>query len=242
MIKFAMITGCGHTGTTLLARMMGVHSKIYNPPYETNIFLAYNVLKWSTLLELQFLDAKNSKEGCRIFLEKTPRHIWHVDYIKRVVPSAKFILMTRNGRDVVASLYERTGDIHGAILRYKDDSMLTIRQLDNDAALLVRYEDLIADSYLELNNIMDFIGLDFEESMLNFHENTVNWFHQDTSEKGTRDDGVEHDKFRNWQVNQPIFTRSKQWNERIPKEYWALVDRFFEDLGEGIMKELGYNY
>ncbi len=240
MIKLAMITGCGHTGTTLLARMMGVHSKIYNPPYETNIFLAYNVLKWDVLLESQYIDAKKNKKKCRIFLEKTPRHIWHVDYIRRAVPGVKFILMTRNGRDVVASLYERTGDIKGAILRYKDDSLLTIRQLDNDDSLLLKYEDLILNPYIELSNVMSFIGLEFEESMLNFHESAVNWFDLSNSEKGTGEEGIEHDKLRNWQVNQPIFTKSKQWNERVPKKYWPEVDKFFSENGNEIMNKLGY--
>ena len=150
MIEFVMITGCGHTGTTLLARMLGVHSKIYNPPYETNLFLAYNALQWESLLESHYLDAKKSKEDCSVFLEKTPRHIWHIDYARKAVLNAKFILMTRNGRDVVASLYERTGDIHASILRYKDDSLLTIRQLDEQSVLLVRYEDLIANPCLEI--------------------------------------------------------------------------------------------
>jgi hypothetical protein len=240
MIKLAMISGCGHTGTTLLARMMGVHSKIYNPPYETNIFLAYNSLQWEVLLGSQLLDAKNKKKDCSIFLEKTPRHIWHVDYIKRVVPDAKFILMTRDGRDVVASLYERTGDIHKAILRYKDDSLLTIRQLDNHSAILVRYEDLIANPRIELIRIMNFIELKFEDSMINFHKDTVNWFNLNNAEKGTGEEGVEHDKLRNWQVNQPIFSQSKQWNERIPKKYWTEVDDFFEEFGNKIMQKLGY--
>jgi hypothetical protein len=240
MIEFVMITGCGHTGTTLLARMLGVHSKIYNPPYETNLFLAYNALQWESLLESHYLDAKKAKEDCSVFLEKTPRHIWHIDYVRKAVLNAKFILMTRNGRDVVASLYERTGDIHASILRYKDDSLLTIRQLDEQSVLLVRYEDLIANPYLELTNIMNFINLKFEDSMLNFHENTVNWFKLENTEKGTRRDGIEHDKLRNWQVNQPIFHHSKQWNERIPKKYWGEVDRFFEDCGDVIMQKLGY--
>ncbi len=235
-----MITGCGHTGTTLLARMLGVHSEIYNPPYETNIFLAYNALKWEALLKSHFLDAKNAKEDCSIFLEKTPRHIWHIDYVNRVVLNAKFLLMTRNGRDVIASLYERTGDIYESILRYKDDSLLTIRQLDNQSSLLVKYEDLITNPYFELNRIVEFIDLKFEESMLNFHESTVNWFNLDSTEKGTGAEGVEHDKLRNWQVNQPIFSHSKLWNERIPKEHWAEVDQFFEDCGDAIMQKLGY--
>jgi hypothetical protein len=240
MMKFLMITGCGHTGTTLLARILGVHSEIYNPPYETNMFLAYNTLKSEELLKSHFLDAKNAKKGCSVFLEKTPRHIWHVDCVKRVVPDARFLLMTRNGRDVIASLYERTENIYESISRYKDDSLLTIRQLDAQSSLLIKYEDLIINPHLELNKIVKFIDLKFESSMLNFHKDTVNWFNLDDTEKGTGIEGIEHDKLRNWQVNQPIFTNSKPWNERIPSEHWAKVDKFFEDCGNKIMSRLGY--
>ena len=63
MKKLVMISGCGHTGTTLLARMMGVHSKMYNPPFETNIFLAYNSLKWKYLIESLYKEAKREKKG-----------------------------------------------------------------------------------------------------------------------------------------------------------------------------------
>ncbi|MDC1447719.1 sulfotransferase [Candidatus Thioglobus sp.] len=241
MLEFVMITGCGHTGTTLLARIMGVHSKIYNPPYETNLFLAYNVLKWNSLLEEHYSDAKKSKEDCMVFLEKTPRHIWHIDYARKAILNAKFILMTRNGRDVIASLYERSGDIQASILRYKDDSLLTIRQLDEQSVLLVRYEDLIINTNSELTKIMSFINLKFEESILNFHESKVNWFNlKDTTKGNGKGDGVEHDKLRNWQVNQPIFATSKLWNERIPREHWGEVDQFFKDCGDEIMQKFGY--
>jgi len=236
-----MITGCGHTGTTLLARIMGAHSKIYNPPYETNLFLAYNVLKWNSLLEEHYLDAKKSKEDCMVFLEKTPRHIWHIDYARKAILNAKFILMTRKGRDVIASLYERSGDIQASILRYKDDSLLTIRQLDEQSVLLVRYEDLINNTNSELTKIMSFINLKFEESILNFHENTVHWFNLKDTKKGNgKGDGIEHDKLRNWQVNQPIFSTTKSWNERIPREHWNEVDQFFKDHGDEIMQKFGY--
>jgi hypothetical protein len=241
MIKLAVITGCGHTGTTLLARMMGVHSSIYNPPYETNIFLAYNALQWNKVLESHFSKAKKAKVNCEILLEKTPRHIWHVDFINRAVPNAKIILMTRNGRDVIASLYERTGDIDSSILRYKDDSYLTLRQLNNSLCTLIRYEDLIENLELELTRILDFIGLRYEESILNFHKTPVNWFHQKKIVKGEpMDDGDEHNKLRNWQVNQPIFIQSKKWSDRIPPEHWEKVDNFFENSGNEIMEKLGY--
>lgn len=240
MLNFVMITGCGHTGTTLLARILGTHSKIYNPPYETNIFLAYNALKWKSLLHSHYLEAKRTKKDCSFFLEKTPRHIWHVDFVKNSIPSSKFLLMTRDGRDVIASLYERTGNIDASILRYKDDSLLTIRQLGDESVLLLKYEDLIDCTKSSLVNILNFIDLDFEESMLNFHEVDVNWFNLDTVKKGKRDDGIEHDNFRNWQVNQPIFKNSRGWEDRIPKKHWNKVDDFFNDYGDEIMKKLGY--
>lgn len=236
-----MITGCGHTGTTLLARIMGVHSKIYNPAYETNLFLAYNVLKWNSLLEEHYLDAKKAKKDCVVFLEKTPRHIWHIDYARKAMLDPKFILMTRNGRDVIASLYERSGNIKSSILRYRDDSLLTIRQLDEQSVLLVKYEDLITNTNSELTKILRFINLKFEKSILNFHESTVNWFNlEDTTKGNGKGDGIEHDKLRNWQVNQPIFSTSKLWNERIPREHWAEVDQFFKDCGDEIMQQFGY--
>ena len=84
-----MITGCGHTGTTLLARMMGVHSQIYNPPFETNIFLAYNSLKWQYLIESLYREAEREKRKFKVLLEKTPRHIWHVDFVRRKLPKTK---------------------------------------------------------------------------------------------------------------------------------------------------------
>lgn len=240
MKKLVMISGCGHTGTTLLARMMGVHSKIYNPPFETNIFLAYNSLKWKYLIESLYKEAKREKKDYKVLLEKTPRHIWHIDFVRRKLPETKFILMTRNGRDVIASLYERYNDIEASIRRYKDDSLLTIRQIDDNKVFLLRYEDLIENPEKCLKEIMTFVGLKFESSMLNFHQTKVSWFKLDEIKKNSREDGVSHNNFRNWQVNQPIFKSSKTWKERIPKKKWIDLENFFEEEGNKIMNTLGY--
>lgn len=76
--------------------------------------------------------------------------------------------------------------------------------------------------------------------MLNFHQNKVNWFNLDRVEKGTGEEGVEHDKLRNWQVNQPIFRQNKHWHDRVPERHWKDVDNFFSEYGEHIMTKLGY--
>lgn len=239
-MKLALLTGCGHTGTTILARMLGAHSKVFNPPFETNIFLAYNVLKWRVLLDAEVLKAKKEKPGCELLLEKTPRHVWHVDYVRRVLPETRFVLMTRNGRDVIASLYARTQDLQGSIRRYKDDSLLTIRQLDGPNTMLVRYEDFIDTPEKELAGILAFLGLKWEPEVLSYHEKPVAWFGVQGFEKGSGSEGAEHDKLRNWQVNQPLFRPSSSWTEKIPESLWGEVDEFFASTGDCIMKELGY--
>tara|TARA_B100000575_G_scaffold148723_1_gene118629 strand:+ start:3268 stop:3993 length:726 start_codon:yes stop_codon:yes gene_type:complete len=240
MKKLVMISGCGHTGTTLLARMMGVHSEIYNPPFETNIFLAYNSLKWKYLIESLYKEARRKKKDYKVLLEKTPRHIWHIDFIRRKLPETKFILMTRNGKDVIASLYERYKDIQASIRRYKDDSLLTIRQIDDKKVFLLRYEDLIENPKKCLKEIMNFVELKFESDMLNFHQTKVSWFKLDEIKKKSRKDGVSHNNFRNWQVNQPLFKSPKTWKERIPKKNWIDLENFFEEEGNKIMNTLGY--
>ena len=240
MKKLVMISGCGHTGTTLLARMMGVHSEIYNPPFETNIFLAYNSLKWKYLIESLYKEARRKKKDYKVLLEKTPRHIWHIDFIRRKLPETKFILMTRNGKDVIASLYERYKDIQASIRRYKDDSLLTIRQIDDKKVFLLRYEDLIENPKKCLMEIMNFVELKFESDMLNFHQTKVSWFKLDEIKKKSRKDGVSHNNFRNWQVNQPLFKSPKTWKERIPKKNWIDLENFFEEEGNKIMNTLGY--
>ena len=239
-MKLALLTGCGHTGTTILARMLGAHSKIYNPPFETNIFLAYNVLKCRAMLDDEMSKARREKPQSELLLEKTPRHIWHVDYVRRILPATRFVLMTRDGRDVIASLYARTNDLPGSIRRYKDDSLLTIRQLDGAFTTLVRYEELIDKPEKELARILAFLDYEWEPGILSYHEKPVAWFGVQGFEKGSGSEGVEHDKLRNWQVNQPLFRPSSSWSEKIPESLWGEVDDFFASTGDRIMKELGY--
>ena len=108
-MNLILICGCGHTGTSILARIIGEHPSIYFVTIESGMFLANRHYKESDYIKKYEEEAK--KNGNSLILEKTPRHIWHVDYIRRKYPGTKFILTTRDGRDTVASLYERTKDI-----------------------------------------------------------------------------------------------------------------------------------
>tara|TARA_B100001971_G_C18231294_1_gene564094 strand:+ start:287 stop:1009 length:723 start_codon:yes stop_codon:yes gene_type:complete len=240
MADYIFICGCGHTGTSILTRIIGEHSKIYTPPYESNALLTYNSLEksWKILKELESLAIDS---GCSVVLEKTARHIWHVDYIRRVVPNSKFILVTRDGRDVIGSLYKRHQDIDAAITRYRDDSMQTIRQLSCPDAIVLRYEDLIADPKKEITRILDFIGYKWEDAMLDYHKKEpLNWNRVTEHKKGSGLEGEGINQLRSWQVNQPLFDGRNSWKSRIPSSEWGKLKDFFENVGNEIMKNLGY--
>ena len=240
MIDYIFVCGCGHTGSTILTRILGENSKIYAPAYESNVFLAYNNLEQSREL-MKELEALAVENDCTALLEKTVRHIWHVDYIRRVVLNSKFLVTTRNGRDVIGSLYQRHQNLDAAITRYRDDSMLTLRQLACPDTMLVRYEDVIQDHEKEIKKIVEFTGYSWEDSMLDYHKKEPRkWFGVKENTKGSGAEGEQHDLLRNWQVNQPIFDGRNSWKKRIPEAEWNKLDAFFETAGNEIMTGLGY--
>lgn len=240
MTTHIFVCGCGHTGTTIITRVLGEHSSIYTPPYESNALLAYNSLERSWEI-LGHLEASAIASGCSVVLEKTVRHIWHVDYIRRVVPDCKFVLVTRDGRDVIGSLYNRYRDLAAAITRYRDDSMLTIRQLSCADTVLIKYGEFISDPKKEITRLLAFMGYDWEDSMLGYHtKEPTKWFGTKRHEKGSGLEGDEHNLLRSWQINQPLFDGRNSWKSRIPTSEWTKLDDFFREIGDDIMKALGY--
>jgi len=236
-MNLILICGCGHTGSTILARIIGEHSDIYFVNRESGVFLANRY--YLEAVYLQEFKESAQQLGRKIILEKTPRHIWHVDYIRRRYPGTKFILTTRDGRDTVASLYERTNDIDFSLTRYQDDSILTLRQLGLDDTFLMPYEKLIKDPLYSIKTICEWAGLNFEPQMLDYHLRPIEWNLNNPYSFGQPE---QHDLLRNKQVNSPLQENSTTWNERLPQKYHARVEEFFSSDGMGfkIMRDLGY--
>lgn len=236
-MNLILICGCGHTGTSILARIIGEHSNIFFVTLESGMFLANRYYLEDSYLREFTDDAKKKRR--RLILEKTPRHIWHVDYIRQKYPGTKFILTTRDGRNTVASLYERTKDIDSSVTRYQDDSILTLRQVGLADTRLVRYEDLVKNPTDIIGNICSWLGLEFEPKMLQFHLNSIEWNLNNPFSAGEPD---RHDLLRNRQVNSPLQDSSRPWKERLPEEHHGRVREFFSDGGMGyrIMQDFGY--
>ena len=101
------------------------------------------------------LDALTRSQNKQAWLEKTPRHLHHVDEIGARVPGAKFIHLVRKGEDVIASLYEvvnaypeiwttmRAGDLNSCIARWIESIERSKPYLAAPDHAMVRYEQLI---------------------------------------------------------------------------------------------------
>ena len=235
--SFINICGCGHTGSSILARILGEHTKIYFVPLESGMYLANRYFEEFEYRN-EYINACE-KEGKQFVLEKTPRHIWHVDYIRRKYKGTKFIITTRDGMEVISSLYNRTKDFDQSCSRYFDDSILSLRQLNLSDTLLVRYEDLIENPKLVLESIFNWLDLTYEENILDYYLKPINWnFDNPYGDQKPNN----HDILRNNQVNSPLTKSKINWSDKLPEKYHNKLIKMFQngELGRKIMDKMGY--
>ncbi|MGB7086310.1 MAG: sulfotransferase [Phormidesmis sp.] len=130
------------------------------------------------------LDRITTQQGKTIWLEKTPSHLYHLDFIARHIEQPKFIHIIREGKDAVASLYEvrkkypkqwsnEPASVELAIERWISDVGISLQYTHSPGHILVRYERLVANPQATLEQLCQFMGLEFTPSMLNAYSATA---------------------------------------------------------------------
>ncbi|WP_228462136.1 sulfotransferase [Alloalcanivorax profundimaris] len=230
----AFVVGCGHSGTTLMASMLGAHGHIHCIPRETYWFLDNPRLEQEYPVAL----AEARSGGKRMLCEKTPRHLYRIDEIARRFPQARFVAMIRDGRDVAWSLKKRSGSFQDGVHRWRDDNRALLAQQQRDNLHLVRYEDLIEDPEATLRSVLEFLGEPYDPAVLEFHKKDYQWF-------GVRDardtDGLgEHNHLlrRSWQMSQPLHDRRGQWRGHLDDQELA----YLHDQCGDLMAHFGYHF
>jgi len=100
------------------------------------------------------------------------------DYLKAVKlyytepKKVKLILLVRDGRGVFYSNLKRGASKKESLMAWLNHSRRAIKLINRHIPerdyLIVKYEDLGADTRRELRRICDFVGLEYEENMLEF--------------------------------------------------------------------------
>jgi len=121
-----------------------------------------------------FYESIAKSYGKSWLIEQTPWYGQRIDILTSLFPSARFIHMVRDGRDVALS-FARTPwwyrSVHLNLTRWQREikkiSVDAAMYLNEDSYLEVKYENLVNNTELEVRRICDFLGVDFEVSTLN---------------------------------------------------------------------------
>lgn len=186
------VMGTPRSGTTLLQKILESHSKLFSIHGETAIFSYQNFwdnnrkhfeLSKSEIKELLSISSDNvnffengvnnllNNNPGKIFIEKTPQHIKHLDFLIRHFPKAKFIHIVRDGRDCYCSARK-----HPWIPQSKSISTFSkyynrclsqgIKSFSNPNVYTLKYENLVRDPKNVLVKLMEFLNLELEEEQL----------------------------------------------------------------------------
>ncbi|MGD1804425.1 sulfotransferase [Dapis sp. BLCC M126] len=167
-----------------------------------------------------------------ILLEKTPQHFRYIDVILNQFPEAKSIEIIRDGRDVCVSYQARSKTARWA--RQSTTSMIkiwkkaieTVEKVKADPEIgdriySVRYENLRTDPQQELSKIFDFIGLDYDSTLIDKIIDTT-----DISKVKNKGEGKH---IRQGSIG--------EWQTRLSPEDIGL----WEELGGDTLARLGYS-
>ena len=121
-----------------------------------------------------------------IFIDKMPLNIIHLGLVERIFPDARVIVALRDPRDVCLSCFMQLfhlnesmvqflditsttkyyAEVMGLWLKYRDK--LKLRWIES------RYEDIVSDFDQSTHKLSEFLGLDENKSMANFHQQAAN--------------------------------------------------------------------
>ena len=218
----AFLVGFPRSGTTLLDRMLSVHPDI-EVLEEKSLFSVLHqdwsepgtLEALANVVEAQLTDARETyrREMSRhrrqprrpLVIDKLPLNLSYLFLIHRLFPEAPVIFLQRHPLDVCISCYFQAFELEASMAYFLDIpdtaqyynavmqvAALSMDQVDNPLHRL-SYEDLVATPEDQLKALLNFLNLDWDDSMLKF----------------PRQGGVDSSNTPSYQqVSQPLHTRS----------------------------------
>lgn len=198
-LNIALVIGCARSGTSILGELIAAH------PDVRYVFEAVTVWERggsgendSHRLIAAHATPALSKEtrdwaaatvgNASILVEKSPRNILRVPYVRAIFPEAKLIHIVRDGRDVACSmvpgcggdrwshlkppswkrLFETAGGALRCALAWRDILEVGLEDLQGVPHLQVRYEDLVASPLTVAATVFAYLKLDLHHAALDF--------------------------------------------------------------------------
>jgi hypothetical protein len=191
------------------------------------------------------------REGKRRYGDKTPGYVQEMRRIQRVLPEARFVHIIRDGRDVSLShLRMNWGpETYAESARLWRNRIRKARKMapSIDHYTEVRFEDLVADTEGVLRRVCEFVELDFDPVMLDYHERASERLAEKARELPRKnrppqpaEARLESHRLAN---EPPRADRVGMWRERMTPEevaeYEAVAGDMLVELGYGLDSEAG---
>jgi hypothetical protein len=184
------------------------------------------------------------REGKTRYGDKTPGYVREMRRIQRVLPEARFVHIIRDGRDVSLShLRMNWGpETYEQSARLWRNRIRKARKMAPDVNyyMEIRFEDLVADTEGVLRKVCEFIELDFDPVMLDYHERAEGRLQEKARElprKGRPDQPAEARLESHKLAKEPPRSdRIGMWRERMTPEEVAE----YESVAGDMLLELGY--
>lgn len=200
---FVFIIGCGHSGTTIINKIIGNHRDVFGIENETSLF--YN--RHKILSTLSMYSNKRDERSKRLVCEKTPRHVYKINEIYEHVSNPKIIVMVRDGRDVVASLIERHQNFSKSVNRWIDDNNAWINHPSHKEFCVVKYENFVSNPKDTIKCICEYLNIEYYDELLDYPKISVE--RPEINKK--KIDGKLHDDLRKYQINQNIYDGTRRY-------------------------------
>ena len=161
--------------------------------------------------------------------DKTPRYVENIPLISKLFPTARFIHLIRDGRNVALSYadvpFGPKNVVKAADLWSKRvcAGYTAGRALERGRYIEIRYEDLVEDAEGEAKDLCDFLDLDFDPGMLDYTERA-------------RDAVLPRAAKYNPKLTQKPTSQVRSWEKDMDP---ALVE-LFEVVAGDVLSELGY--
>ena len=179
------IVGMPRSGTSLLEQILSMHTDIYGAgelDHIPSLIKEYGVDSTESLNQIatEYLKRLNTLNTSATFVtDKLPHNYEQLGNISRIFPNAKIIYCTRDAMDIGWSCYRQNfhqnlnfatdlwsiGDYHRQLIDLMTHWRKTLRIPIHE----ISYEDLVQTPEVILRRIFEFLKIEWNPNVLNFH-------------------------------------------------------------------------
>lgn len=138
---------------------------------------AINYAQLTKLIYLGLFGQKGIDNNISVIIDKNPYYTLQIDKILEIFPDARLLALTRDYRGYILSnmqsqkpsVSKKTAAYHAFVWNLFMKNVMKAEQRFHSSLKVVNYEAIALDKEKNIKDIVEFFGLDYSESIFDFH-------------------------------------------------------------------------